>query len=652
MTRTRTRRLELAAPRWIVEVVRPRPAPVPWADVIRCAIAIPMPLLVGVLTGNLDVAIFVTLGAIAGATSDRGGPLRTRALRVSLPPVAAAAGLLIGHAVIGTGWIAVAAVALLSLVSAQISVLGAAASVAALQLLVYAAVASALKFPQPVYLPSLLVLAGGAWALLLTLVQALIEGPTRPERIAVAAVFVALARLVAATGTREAAAARQDLTQALNIAYDHLLGDRVIATGRWRQLVRLAGLLNSTTPLVEATVALSQTERHPPPGLSEALIGVAEAVARHRPPPPMPAELVPDRPSLRAVCRGLEAVVRQIDQPASDPMPGRRVPLWPRLRTWIGEALLGRSTWLYALRLALCMAAAEAVEQRLPLERPYWIVLTVAIVLKPDFGSVFARAVQRGLGTLIGVLIGAAVVAVVPPGPLYLPVMAVFAGILPISVRRNYGMFSTFLTPLVIMLIDFGASGGPALVVARLLDTLIGCGLVLVIGYLLWPGTWRVRLGDQVADAIDVVAGYAGTAFGADRSRGRSRRHAYRTLSDVRTSLQQRLAEPPPASSRAAAWWPVIVELELTTDAITAAAIRAVHGGSGPAEKTPAALEKALRELSAALRESRVPPEPGLPDDEAVTAVTDRIRSIRSVMAGPAERRARSGPRRPRPTAA
>lgn len=649
---TPTRRLELAAPRWIVEVVRPRPAPVPWADVVRCGIAVPVPLLVGLLTGHLPVAIFVTLGAIAGATSDRGGPIGTRVGRVALPPVAAAAGLLIGHAVIGTGWIAVVAIAVLSLVSAQISVIGATASVAGLQLLVYAAVASGLTFPEPVYLPSLLVLAGGAWALLLTVVQAVVEGPTRPERIAVAAVFVALARLVGAIGTGEAPAARQDLTQALNIAYDHLLGDRTVTTGRWPALVRLAGLLNSTTPLVEATVALSQTERHPPPGLTDELLAIAEAIARGRLVPALPADLYADRPALRPVRRGLEAVVRQMERPGPCAPPAPRVPIWPRLRSWIGEAPLGRNTWLHALRLALCMAAAEVVEQRLPLEHPYWVVLTVAIVLKPDFGSVFARALQRGLGTLIGVVIGAAVVIVVPPGPLYVPVMAVFAGILPLSLRRNYGMFATFLTPLVIMLIDFGAPGGPDLVVARLVDTLIGCALVLVIGYLLWPGTWRMRLGDQVADAIDVVADYAGSAFGSDRSRGRTRRRAYRTLSDVRTSLQQRLAEPPPASSRAAAWWPVIVELELATDAITAAAIRAAHGGASPAPDTPGALEKALRDQSAALRDDQVPDEPVVPDDGAVAAVTDRIRSLRTVVIGPAERRSRSRRRRPRPSPA
>ena len=35
------------------------------------------------------------------------------------------------------------------------------------------------------------------------------------------------------------------------------------------------------------------------------------------------------------------------------------------------------------------------------------MTLTVAIVLKPDYGSVFARAVQRGIGTIVGAVAGA-----------------------------------------------------------------------------------------------------------------------------------------------------------------------------------------------------------------------------------------------------
>jgi len=56
----------------------------------------------------------------------------------------------------------------------------------------------------------------------------------------------------------------------------------------------------------------------------------------------------------------------------------------------------GPLTWLAALRLTLCVAIAEVVALMVPLERSYWITLTVGSCSKPDFGSVFGRAVLRG----------------------------------------------------------------------------------------------------------------------------------------------------------------------------------------------------------------------------------------------------------------
>ena len=48
---------------------------------------------------------------------------------------------------------------------------------------------------------------------------------------------------------------------------------------------------------------------------------------------------------------------------------------------------------LATLRLTACIVLAEILSEVFSLQRSYWVALTVAIVMKPDFGSVFARAV-------------------------------------------------------------------------------------------------------------------------------------------------------------------------------------------------------------------------------------------------------------------
>src|SRR3712207_9330085 len=79
--------------------------------------------------------------------------------------------------------------------------------------------------------------------------------------------------------------------------------------------------------------------------------------------------------------------------------------------------------------------------------------------------------------------------------------MAVGAGLLPWARGANFGLFSVFQTPVIILLLDLAIPGGPGLVGARLLDTLIGCAIVLVFGYLLWPQTWRAPLDPALGGA-------------------------------------------------------------------------------------------------------------------------------------------------------
>jgi uncharacterized membrane protein YccC len=264
------------------------------------------------------------------------------------------------------------------------------------------------------------------------------------------------------------------------------------------------------------------------------------------------------------------------------------------------------------------MSIAELARQLLPIERPYWVLLTVAIVLKPDYGSVFTRAVQRGAGTIVGVLIGSLLLTVLP-GIAWVPLaMAVAAAVLPWARAANYGLFSVFLTPVIILLLDLSVPSGSGLVAARVIDTLIGCAIVLIFGYLLWPQTWRAPLDEALQDAVQALDEFVEAAFtGSPAERRRARRRCYRALTELHTQLQRRLAEPPPISTRAAAWWPVIVQLERTADAVTEAVIAIRSGEPAPDPAQVAALRRAIQQLGEDLRTHR-PPDGAEIDAEGV----------------------------------
>src|SRR5580698_6646351 len=86
-----------AMPDWLTEAVRPKPAPVPWGAMVRAALAIGVPLVVGILAGRRDIGLMLAIGGLLGTVIDTGGPYVVRVERVTIAAFfGGAAGLAIG----------------------------------------------------------------------------------------------------------------------------------------------------------------------------------------------------------------------------------------------------------------------------------------------------------------------------------------------------------------------------------------------------------------------------------------------------------------------------------------------------------------------------------------------------------------------------
>jgi uncharacterized membrane protein YccC len=632
----------IRAPAWLEELVRGSRAPVPWRDVVRFAVTLPAPLAVALLIGGptaLGAGVLATMGALAATMAPQSGPLRDRLRRAVAAVGFGAVGLLFGPFAAGEGWQPVVVIALLSLVAALISAVDAALSLGALQLLIYAALSSGLQTPLPLAAEIAWFAVGAAWAVLTILLQAATERAD-PDRTAVAAVFSRIADLLETSGGDGTDDARRALTLALNQAYDRVIRSRSLSAGRSRTLSELAGVLNAAAPLVEGSVATVRAGDPPDPVDVAAVRELARVLAGDgEPAADRPPALDEGPPARRAVRHGVRLVWNVVGDPeerAGAAVPRVPVPLPVRLRQLADRTVASPDTQAFAVRLVLCMTVAELARQTLPFPRPYWVLLTVALVLKPDFGSVFARAVQRGAGTLVGVLIGSALLALlaeVPGDGWVLVAMAASAAVLPWARTVNFGLFSIVQTPLIILLLDLTLPSGPGLVGARLVDTLVGCTIVLVLGYALWPQTWRAPLDEALRDATEALDGFVEAAFtGGDADIRRARRRSYRALTELQTQLQRRLAEPPPVSSRAAAWWPVIVQLERTSDAVTEAVIATRGGSPAPDLGQVAVLRRAIRQLEADVLAHRPPDDAEILADGVLAPVAREVDTARRLV--------------------
>ncbi|HEV3360467.1 MAG TPA: FUSC family protein [Pseudonocardiaceae bacterium] len=627
----------VAAPHWLTALLKPKPAPIDWKRAIRAAVSIAAPMAIGLAVNHLAIGIMFSIGSLVATVTSVSGPYRDRWRRSGLAVLAGAIGFLLGDTVGEHGWWTTALVVLVAAISALISGAGNNASLASLQLLVYVVLGT---HEAAIVGPGIAVgcfLGGAAFALLLS-VAAWPVRATAPERALVAKVYDQLVAVLSAAGTPAAGPARQALTGALNTAYDALLTARSHLQGRDQIYRRLFVALSETTPVVEAVVALVNARHRPPKSLIDAVAAIGTAIHDDQ---PMPELDLPETgsPRVLALTEGLYGVIDAMsaDHPAPHlPATSRTPKFSDRVQTWLDDTLGGRAIWLHALRLALCMAIAGVLVNILPIDRSYWVFLTVAIVLKPDFGSVFGRAILRGGGTFVGALVGAGILAINPNGWVLVLLVAIIGFLLPIAQVRNYGMFATVLTPLVVVQLDLGRAGTWDLVAARLLDTVVGCAVVLIFGYLLWPASRTPQLGGKLADAIRAVSRYADRALRADpRGRSSLRRRTYRQLSDLRTEFQRVLVEPFTAGRRAAAWYPSIVALERLTSSITRIAVEIDHGEPIPPESEVDALVATLTALADAVRDGAPVPEPPVSRDPIIAPVCADVAQVIAGLRGP-----------------
>jgi uncharacterized membrane protein YccC len=65
--------------------------------------------------------------------------------------------------------------------------------------------------------------------------------------------------------------------------------------------------------------------------------------------------------------------------------------------------------------------------------------------------------------------------------------VAVLAVLRPLLKVRNYMLYSAVMTPLVLILLGSGNPITPDVIAYRLIDTLIGVFIGIILGYLIWP---------------------------------------------------------------------------------------------------------------------------------------------------------------------
>ena len=206
----------------------------------------------------------------------------------------------------------------------------------------------------------------------------------------------------------------------------------------------------------------------------------------------------------------------------------------------------------HALRLAVCVAIGDALARGWSIRRSYWLPMTIAIVLKPDFTATFSRGVLRLIGTFAGLVLATGLFHLLPAS--LLPevfLVATLAFAMRCFGPANYGVFVTALTAMVVVLLTATGAAPKDLIAARGLNTLLG-GAIALLAYGVWPTWERTQVSEMLARMLDayrdyfrlVRDGYLQPEASFDRELDRARLAGRLARSNLEGSVDRLMAEP------------------------------------------------------------------------------------------------------------
>ena len=324
------------------------------------------------------------------------------------------------------------------------------------------------------------------------------------------------------------------------------------------------------------------------------------------------------------------------------------------------------STFRHALRLGVLVALGDIMGTAVSWRRTYWLPMTIALVLKPEFTATFTRGLLRIVGTIVGLLLATGVFDMFHPGVvLQVILIFVFVFLMRWLGPANYGIFGIAVSALIVFLLAIAGVPPKDVIWARGVNTVVGGSLAL-LAYWLWPTWERTRVSERIAEMLDAYRDYANalsrwnpTDESWMQELERARRGARSARANLQASIDRLSSEPGTTREQLARLSAVLASSHRFIHALMALDAIFSHkpglASSAPFRNYVSKLEKTLTLLAATLRGVRVAPKdfPNLREEhrlmvqaktseessalapfESINIETDRITNSVNTLAG------------------
>src|SRR5699024_6224389 len=125
-------------------------------------------------------------------------------------------------------------------------------------------------------------------------------------------------------------------------------------------------------------------------------------------------------------------------------------------------------------------------------ENSYWILLTIIVIMRPNFGLTKQRSQERTVGTIIGGTLAVLIVLLIK-NPVVYGILSIITLIISFSmIQRNYRAAAVFITLSVVFTYALLTPDIFDVIKYRVMDTVIGTSLAIIGNLILWPA-WEIQ---------------------------------------------------------------------------------------------------------------------------------------------------------------
>lgn len=210
----------------------------------------------------------------------------------------------------------------------------------------------------------------------------------------------------------------------------------------------------------------------------------------------------------------------------------------------------------HSLRLAITVLIGYFIGSIFQVQNGYWILLTIIVIMRPNYGLTKQRSKHRIIGTVIGAAI-AAVIVMLTQNTIVYGSLAVVSLILAFSfIQKNYKTSAIFITLNIVFVYALLQPDAFTVIQYRVLDTFSGALLALIANFFILPSWEFMSINSFIKSSIDAnckylseIDKYYHNKVSLPSSYKLSRKQAFISLGNLNAAFQ-RMAQDPPAKQK------------------------------------------------------------------------------------------------------